>query len=337
MESRKRKIILSVTAVIVIAGIIWAAVFAATYYPRVDKDTKTYIAAVNANRYVYKNTYTEAMPQTIAHDVIYNFFFGDYDHGGKTPKLLFIGYDGTQAVMPPIHWNNEFGAVKEVATQGGIYYTAAGGQKTGGQNSSTAPGWAAIFTGVWGTENGVTGNADVLREKTRSILYQLGEEGYKSSFSVSWTAHITLTYKKEVASAAKNNYPIAYHANGYDEETVATMLSHIEAGDDAIFGIFEYVDHMGHSTGFSKDNRDYIDAYMDAEESASLLIDAVKARPTYGQEDWLIIITTDHGGYGTSHGGITLTERLTFFALNKDLDALLFSYEPVEIKTRHTK
>jgi len=32
-------------------------------------------------------------------------------------------------------------------------------------------------------------------------------------------------------------------------------------------------------------------------------------RPTYAQGDWLILLTTDHGGIGTTHGGQSNTER----------------------------
>jgi len=331
MEARKRKIIMGVVSAVICAGILWAAVFAVTYYPRVAKDSKEYLAEIEAHKSVYQNAYQDAMPQTISHDVINNFFLSGYDHGGKTPKLLYVGYDGCQAVVPSLYMDNEFGAVKEVSDQGGMYYTVAGGQKKGGQNTSTAPGWAAMFTGVWGTENGVTGNTDVLNQNTRSIIYQLGEQGYATSHSVSWGTHINLTYKKEVAFAAKNGYPITYTLSDDDDGTFATMRSRIEAGDDAIFGILECTDHFGHVSGFSRTNQDYLDAFFYGEECASVLIDTVEARSTYAQEDWLIIITTDHGGYGNSHGGITIMERLTFFALNKDLNTLLFTYKPVEI------
>ncbi len=38
------------------------------------------------------------------------------------------------------------------------------------------------------------------------------------------------------------------------------------------------------------------------------------------QEDWLIIISTDHGGTGTSHGGQTPFERMTWLACNKTVE-----------------
>ena len=47
-------------------------------------------------------------------------------------------------------------------------------------------------------------------------------------------------------------------------------------------------------------------------------IDAIKARETYDTEDWLIIITSDHGGFGTKHGKASIQERMTFIVSNKE-------------------
>ena len=52
-------------------------------------------------------------------------------------------------------------------------------------------------------------------------------------------------------------------------------------------------------------------------ETTKKLIEAVKARPTYETEDWLILITSDHGGYVRGHGGSTLMERMMFIVTNK--------------------
>ena len=41
------------------------------------------------------------------------------------------------------------------------------------------------------------------------------------------------------------------------------------------------------------------------------------------EEDWLIIITTDHGGSGSDHGGQSSEEVNTWFAVNKDVMNIL--------------
>ena len=47
-------------------------------------------------------------------------------------------------------------------------------------------------------------------------------------------------------------------------------------------------------------------------------IKAIEGRDTYETEDWLIIITSDHGGIGTDHGGNSIQERMTFIVSNKE-------------------
>lgn len=52
------------------------------------------------------------------------------------------------------------------------------------------------------------------------------------------------------------------------------------------------------------------------------LLQTIYNRESYGHEDWLIIITTDHGGIGTMHGGQSEEERNTWFAINKKVEIL---------------
>ena len=47
-------------------------------------------------------------------------------------------------------------------------------------------------------------------------------------------------------------------------------------------------------------------------------INEIKNRETYAEEDWLIIITSDHGGIRTNHGKESIQERMTFAVINKD-------------------
>jgi arylsulfatase A-like enzyme len=53
------------------------------------------------------------------------------------------------------------------------------------------------------------------------------------------------------------------------------------------------------------------------------LLDALRARPTYADEDWLLLITTDHGHKpGGNHGGATLEERSAYvIASGSDIPA----------------
>ena len=93
---------------------------------------------------------------------------------------------------------------------------------------------------------------------------------------------------------------------------------------DIIFGIYEGTDHNGHGTGFGNGNYKYIKGFRDEDAMAFELLQAIYSRPSYEQEDWLIIITTDHGGRQTWHGNQTYEERSTWVVCNKGIDAKYF-------------
>ena len=78
---------------------------------------------------------------------------------------------------------------------------------------------------------------------------------------------------------------------------------------DLLFIDFDHVDHAGHSYGFSPDVSQYITAIEDVDTYIGWVIDAMESRPTFQNEDWLIIITSDHGGINYSHGGQSIEEK----------------------------
>ena len=79
-------------------------------------------------------------------------------------------------------------------------------------------------------------------------------------------------------------------------------------------------DYAGHGTGFSNKSPAYVQAFLDSDSYALRLIDAVKARANYADEDWLIIICTDHGGdEGGGHGSPLPAHRQVFIASDKPI------------------
>ncbi len=48
------------------------------------------------------------------------------------------------------------------------------------------------------------------------------------------------------------------------------------------------------------------------------MLAALTARPNYANEEWLIVVTSDHGGTGSGHGGQTAAERDTLLILNNN-------------------
>ena len=87
---------------------------------------------------------------------------------------------------------------------------------------------------------------------------------------------------------------------------------------DFIFVIYEPTDSVGHDYGFTINNPDYKKAFQEADLYGIETLNAIMQREPYNTEDWLIIITSDHGGIGTDHGGDSIQESMTFIASNKE-------------------
>jgi predicted AlkP superfamily pyrophosphatase or phosphodiesterase len=89
------------------------------------------------------------------------------------------------------------------------------------------------------------------------------------------------------------------------DETVSAL-----AGDyDLLFVHLDEVDHTGHMSGFSTDNPEYIAAIERKDAQVGTILAALRARPSYARESWLIVVPTDHGGAGLDHGALDADNR----------------------------
>lgn len=273
---------------------------------------------------LYENNIDTAVPQTDVYNIIKDHLTSAPAEGKTVKKAIVLGYDGCRADTLSLCGEN--GAIKyllstggtaKIAYCGGVNYPAFNKQAT-----STAPGWASILTGQWADVHGVTDNGIKKSNDHLTLLTTLVEDGTidSSAFYVSWNGHLNTdngTYALENEYCAEKGLNVTFSDAEDDDGTFANTCADIARPDcsDFIFTIFEYTDHAGHDTGFGLANPDYTKAFADEEAQAKAIIDAIEARPEYGTEDWLIIITTDHGGINKGHGFITIQERMTFIAV----------------------
>jgi len=278
----------------------------------------------------YENTLKEAVPQTEMYRFISEHFESDLPAGKTEKKAIVIGYDGCRADMLSIIDDEHPSAIKTVLDEGGnAFLTYCGGRNFPDWNSqatSTAPGWCSMLTGVWADKNLVSDNDIVKSDEYPTLLLSLVEDKTidASAFYVSWGGHFSgddATYVSEKNYIEKNGINANYVCASGDEGTRENVLADINKADcsDFIFSIFEYPDHVGHGSGFSPYNEEYPAAFYDAEQTGVDILNAIKSRPTYATEDWLIIITADHGGSTYGHGGTSIMERMTFVVANKDV------------------
>ena len=285
-----------------------------------------YIKTVNAKG-LFDNTYETRIPQTVVNKIILNHF----EKADKKPKCLFIGWDGCRAdsmkyliksADEKISGHNEsniYSAVSTLKKSGGLYITYVGGDNGLLQQTSTAQGWSCALCGKWLKPQWRTGANWSLDEDYPTVLKKLACEGYKTSFNAQWPEHFSNTYLLESQYAQKNNISEHFYKLDSDKHLFEHMLKQIASDVDLIFGIFEGPDHNGHSTGWGDKNYRYISGICSLDSISYYLIEQVKARQSYQDEDWLILIASDHGGHSHMHGSQRIEDRTTFLALSKPI------------------
>ncbi len=102
-----------------------------------------------------------------------------------------------------------------------------------------------------------------------------------------------------------------------DEQVSTEAARYIQAnGPDLSWVYLEFTDDMGHMYG---DSPEFYDAVTKADVQIGKIWKAIQARKQQHGEDWMIVVTTDHGRdvqTGKHHGGQSDRERTTWIATN---------------------
>lgn len=291
---------------------------------------KNYLKSIKAPG-IFDNSYNDIMPQTMVQTVILNHF----ENSKKTPKCLFLGWDGCRAdAMKYLISNGDaricgpskitpYSAVSVLKEKGGLYVTYVGGDNGVVQETSTAQGWASALCGKWMKKEWRQGIEWSLDYDYPTILKTLAMMGYETSFNAIWPIHFSNTYRKEINYAQESNSKQLYCKFETDEELFKNCKERIASDDDLIFTIFEGPDMNGHGTGFGDDNYRYVSNICNLDTMSYFLIKELEKRKTFEDEDWLVVICSDHGGHAKGHGTQKITDRTTFLALSKPVEELI--------------
>lgn len=284
-----------------------------------------YAAKINSSG-MFDNTFDNAIPQTAVANMVNAHFSQPLPAGKTVKKCIIMGWDGARCDAIPLLKDEPDSAIREVSDAGALFVAYAGGESKiiDIQGTSTAPGWASILTGKWAKDTGVYSNGDLLKNDCRTVLTSLVESGQASSsvFLCSWGGHLTAsnaTYREEAAYTAQQGLDVRWLTLSWDDTIHAALIDELNSPDaaDVIFFTYERPDSAGHGTGFGNDNPAYVEAVRACDRDSYELLERIEARDTYDSEDWLIIITSDHGGIGTGHGTQVVECRATFIATNK--------------------
>jgi predicted AlkP superfamily pyrophosphatase or phosphodiesterase len=240
-------------------------------------------------------------------------------------KVLFLGIDGSR-----------FDAVEKANTptlkaliDGGCHSPTCLilGERYRKNDTISGPGWSSILTGVWADKHGVHDNtfAGAKYDQFPHFFARLKENRRATTVSlVTWEP-----IHAKVVSAADVSKNFEQKENGvldydrYDTQAADEAIKQLsEADPDALFLYFGQVDVAGHGHGFHPTVPQYIEAIERADKLAGRVLAAVTRRKTFPQEDWLVIVTSDHGGKGTSHSdGHEVPEILNSFLIVSGLSA----------------
>lgn len=239
----------------------------------------------------------------------------------QIPKVLIIGIDGVRSdALEVAHTPNLDGLIAEA-----IYSPDA----LNDDITISGPGWSAILCGVWSDKHLVTGNnfSGNNYEEYPSLFRRI--EDFNANFHTVSFCHWGPINDHIVGEDADFKLNLST-----DAEVENQAAAYLGVNDpDVMFLHFDDVDGAGHGSGFSPDNPTYISAIEQTDLHVGGVLEAVRNRSTYAQEDWLVLVTTDHGGLGTSHGGNSFAEQRVFFIASKnDLEPRLITrdsmYEP---------
>lgn len=207
----------------------------------------------------------------------------------KPRMLFFIGIDGCR---PDALQKAQAPALKQLAAEGASTFQAKTQMKA---DTLSAPGWTSILTGVDADKHKIVANLGFeSRDKAYpTFLSRAQQAGLPVFLAPAWLGISKITEPDGLAKTVKGN----------DEQVTSATHDALLSGDYRVFFIhYDAVDHEGHESGFSPDNEAYVKAIEGVDARVQTLLDAVRQRPSYPDEDWLIAAATDHGGEGTDHG-----------------------------------
>lgn len=212
----------------------------------------------------------------------------------KTPKVLILGIDGCR---PDALRKANAPHLKALAEGGAYSYTAQNlPLRLVREETSSGPSWASMLSGAFPDKHGWVDDVRAKRFNGRFPTFITRLKAYNKNLSIvsliTWPDIQPLTTGADVSESIKGDQAAADRA--------VELLT--KTNPDAIFVHLDDVDGTGHGKGFSPDVPEYIKAIEDADRRVGQIVAAVRSRPTYAKENWLILAGSDHGGWGPGHG-----------------------------------
>ncbi len=225
----------------------------------------------------------------------------------SSKKVLLIGIDGCR---PDVLKIAKTPNIDQLINKGIFFDNTL--SSVNNQPTRSGPGWTSLLTGVWYDKHTVKDNlfknVDNSKIVTFDELLTKSSLNIKTSVLTMWNPIITKIFDKELFFTS--------HIEPYDGSIAIESKKHIiNTESDIIFVHIDNADLAGHLYGYSINGKRYINAIEEVDTYVGELKKATELRKNYNDEEWLIIISSDHGGrkkflLGGTHGGQTEEERI---------------------------
>jgi len=252
------------------------------------------------------------------------------------PKAVFIIVDG---VPPDVLEAVDTPVLDAISAVGGYARAYVGGQPGGPTQSPTisAVGYNSLLTGTWANKHNVWGNDIKAPNYAYWDIFRIAKNHdpeLQTAIFSTWLDNRTKLVGDGLPEAGGKKIDYAFDGFEVDEdrfphdnnahyireidELVSTEAGRyiVTEGPDLSWIYLEYTDDVGHSFG---DSPQLVEAVKLMDVQIGRVWDAIRKREAETGEDWLIIITTDHGRdaeTGKEHGGQTDRERATWIVTN---------------------
>ena len=169
----------------------------------------------------------------------------------------------------------------------------------------SAPNHASIATGVTAAKHKVTRNGKTKTGNFQKYPHFLGHlvkqfPDLKCGFFYVWG---------ESGYIKSNSDKVIYKANK-DSANIKAACEFLKTGDAAAVYI-NLPDYYGHKAGFYPRNLSYMKSLTTCDNFLKQLFTTIAHRPDFAREDWLILLTADHGGYLNYHAGLPDSGNMT--------------------------